>query len=211
MNSYFWCCSLIVALSLFSCNSKKEQTIDLEEIIGETEGYQPVDSVKSETVAFYQPKINQQIALEYNISWDSTFVSEELTIPERFNPLSTEKFTYWKDGNSVDFAKWNYKDSTKSMSAFLNWMNCYGEKCTMIELRSSQNIQRSNLLIMQNDTCIVQLQSSTLPLSELNKWKKMYFDSAKKSKWNYIISQPKGGKVTWGFYLDKKEHFLEGK
>ena len=139
-----------------------------------------------------------------NITWDSVSINEDLTIPERFSPLSTEKFDYWLDGKAVHYNRWTFKDSTKTMAAFLNWMNCFGKDCNMIELKKSANMQRNALLILQNDTSIVQLQSAEIGINELKKWKKFYFKD-ETSKWFFIITQNKAGKAVWSSYKNKKE------
>lgn len=189
---------------LSACSGSEDDTIDLKEIMptseyGKTEN---TDTINKSVV--FVPSITPLDLNAEKIIWDSIVVNEELTVPERFSPKKMEKFTYWIGENPVEYYRWSFPDSTKTMKAFLNWMNCYGEKCRMIELRRNTNIQRNAVLILQNDTSIVQIQSTSVGLNELKKWKKLYF-TPEEIKWNYVIIQPKGGKAVWSKFENEEE------
>lgn len=189
---------------LFACTGNKDETVDLEEImpISNFDKEEKKDSIPQEKV--FQPSLDLKEVELAGITWDSIATNEVLTVPERFNPTRIEKFTYYTGGSAVNFNSWSFKDSIKSFKTFLNWMNCYGDRCSMIELRVPVNMQRNALLIMQADTCIIQVQTTIVGINELKKWKKFY-TSIKNVKWNYIILQPKGGKSSWTAYRDDKE------
>lgn len=189
---------------LSACSGSEDEFIDLEEImpVSEYDKTKRTDTVSQSAV--FIPSVTALDLNSEKITWDSVVVSEELTIPERFSPKKTEKFTYWIGENPVEYYRWSFADSTKTMKAFLNWMNCYGEQCRMIELRKNTNIQRNTVLILQNDTSIVQIQSASVGLSELKKWKKLYF-TPEEIKWNYVILQPKGGKASWSKFENEEE------
>lgn len=197
-----------------ACNGK-EEVAQLEDIMptAQSDKTKKTDTVPEKAV--FTPSISLTELEAAQIKWDSVIVSDTLTIPERFSPKKMEKFTYWTEGKSVEYYRWSFADSSKTMKAFLNWMNCYGERCLMIELRTNANIQRNAFLILQNDTSIVQIQSPSIGLTELKKWKKLYFTpqqentSSKKKKqemkWNYVITQPRGGKAIWSQFKEEEE------
>jgi len=195
---------LLLIPILFACNGSNEETVDLEEIMptAEYDKIERKDSIIEEVV--FQPTIARSDIELVGIAWDSIAISEELSVPERFKPTRTEKFVYHTGGAAIEFNSWSFQDSVKSLKAFLNWMNCYGDRCSMIELKAPVNIQRNALLIMQSDTCIVQVQTAIGGVNELKKWKKLY-TSNKTMKWNYIIIQPKGGKSSWTSYKNEEE------
>lgn len=195
---------LMIASILVSCGGNKEEVLDLDDIVtkADYDTRPKADSLQQQTV--FVPSIAAAELESAQIKWDSVLTNEELTVPERFSPIAIEKFTYWTNSKPVEYSRWSFPDSSRTMKAFLNWMNCYGEKCLMIELRKNMNIQRNALLILQNDTSIVHIQSASLGLTELKKWKKMYF-APKGAKWNYVVTQPKGGKATWSKFGDEEE------
>lgn len=196
--------SLIILSLLAACKGKETEVLHLDDIVSKS-SYgtgQKADSVPEK--AIFKPAIAAADLESARIQWDSVLIDEELTVPERFAPKSTEKFTYWKDNKSVTYNRWVFRDSSATMKAFLNWMNCYGEKCTMIEMRKNSNIQRNAVLILQNDTSIIQVQSASFGLNEFKKWKKMYFEP-EDAKWQYILTQPKGGKAVWSKFDNKEE------
>jgi hypothetical protein len=193
----------------FACNVKEDEAIDLEEIMPTSEYDKTPKTDTSTQVAVFQPSIHPEELGTADIVWDSVFVNEELSVPERFNPKSTEKFIYWKNGNPVEYYRWSFPDSTKSMKAFLNWMNCYGDRCMMVELRTTANIQRNAVVILQTDTTIIQIQTPSAGLGELKKWKKLY-TTPKTIKWNYLVTQPKGGKAIWSkFEKETESEFVQ--
>jgi hypothetical protein len=189
---------------LSACSGNDDDTIDIKEIMPVSHYDKAEKKDTNSIVASFIPSV---VALDLHtekIIWDSVRVNEELTVPERFSPKNTEKFTYWIGENPVEYYRWSFSDSLKTMKAFLNWMNCYGEKCLMIELRKNTNIQRNTVLILQNDTSIVQIQSASVGLNELKKWKKLYF-TPKGIKWNYILIQPRAGKAIWSKFENEEE------
>lgn len=191
-------------LFLTACSGKEDEVIDLEEIMP-TSQYDKTE--KTDTVQEKPVFIPSITALDLNsekIIWDSVVINEDLTVPERFSPKNMEKFTYWTEGKAVEYYRWSFPDSVKTIKAFLNWMSCYGDKCLMVELRKNVNIQRNAVLILQNDTSIVQIQSPSVSMSELKKWKKLYF-TPEEIKWNYVITQPKGGKAIWSKFENEEE------
>lgn len=201
--------SLFITSILLSCKGNEEEMLDLNDIVSKS-GYDTApkaDSIPEQTE--FTPSIASSYLQSVQLAWDSVLVNEGITVPERFSPKNTEKFTYWTGGKSVEYNRWSFPDSAKTMNAFLNWMNCYGEKCLVVELRVNKNIQRNTLLILQNDTSIVRIQSSSLGMNELKKWKKLYFGQ-KEAEWNYIITQPKGGKAIWSKFENEEEtEFLQ--
>lgn len=197
-----YCFFLLLLLS--ACSGSEDEIIDLEEImpVSEYDKTKETDTISTPTV--FTPSVTTLDLNAGKIIWDSVIVNEELTVPERFAPKKMEKFTYWIGENPVEYYRWSFPDSTKTMKAFLNWMNCYGEKCTMIELRKNTNLQRNAVLILQNDTSIVQIQSASVGLNELKKWKKLYF-TPEEIKWNYVITQPRSGKAIWSKFENEEE------
>ncbi|MBX2949621.1 MAG: hypothetical protein KF704_10120 [Crocinitomicaceae bacterium] len=206
---------LPVIFLIAACNGNNEEVAQLEDIMP-TSNYdktKKTDTIPAKVV--FTPSVSSAELEAAQIKWDSVVVNDTLTIPERFSPKKMEKFTYWTAGKSVEYYRWSFPDSSKTMKAFLNWMNCYGERCLMVQLRTNANIQRNAFLILQNDTSIVQIQSPSIGLAELKKWKKLYFTpqqqtasskkKAPKVKWNYVITQPRGGKAIWSQFKDEEE------
>lgn len=193
----------IISIILIACK-EKEEVVNMDDVVKKIDDptHTTKDTLKNKTV--FKPSLSSEMLESVQLKWDSVLINEELSVPERFKPTKTEKFTYWNEGKSIDYYRWTFTDSTKSMKAFLNWMNCYGERCLMIDLRTAANIQRNAVLILQNDTSIVQIQSPHVGNNELKKWKSLYLNP-EKIKWNYIVFQPKGGKAIWSKFENKEE------
>jgi hypothetical protein len=201
-----WLYSFFI-LALVACTSPNDQPVDLEEIMPKAAADKQPKKVETEQKQQFTTSLNLELLKENAIHWDSVSLNEDLTIPERFASKQVEKFDYWLSGKPITYLRWSFKDSTKSMNAFLNWMNCFGKRCSMVEIGKKTNIQKTNLLILQNDTCIIQLHTLDASLNELKKWKKIYLLD-KESKWNFILMQSKFGKVEWTNYVDEKEEII---
>src|SRR5690606_25646727 len=121
---------LFIVYLVASCNSTESETTSLEEIMPTSKYDQEQKTDTEVPIISFKPSIEESLLKEAKITWDSIKINEDLTVVERFNPIATEKFVYWTDGNELNYYRWSFKDSTKSMRAFLNWMNCYGERCS---------------------------------------------------------------------------------
>lgn len=199
----FFALSVLLVLA-FSCKQTSDEVIDLNDVVQKA-AYDTLQR-KDTTVELttFIPALDQELLEESAIRWDSVTQHDQPALLERFTPLETEKFNYYVGDNLVEYSRWTFSDSVKTMKAFMNWMNCFGTQCTMVELRQNKNIQRSPLLIMQNDTSIVLIESPRLSVNELQKWKKMYL-AIDDIKWNFIVIQPKANIAKWSYFVDGEE------
>lgn len=193
---YFLCIALLIGL--FSCKGKeKEEVVDLKDIIPQSERYKngPSDTLKKDTVDY---GFDIWLAGKAGIPVMELDIHEEPMFQDRFNARSVKKLNLqFKDGIAF-FGQWTFKDSIRTMNAFYNWIDCYGEKCKSIRFLEETKFQTDAMLVFLNDTSITYI-SSALPLDE-NKWRK-YLESYNGIKlWDLVIMQKKQRKAGWYYY-----------
>jgi hypothetical protein len=182
---------------LFSCGEKKEEVVDLKDIMPQSERYKdgPADTLKKDTVYY---GFDIWLAEKAGITVMELDLHEEPVFQDRFNARSVKKLDLqFKDGVAF-FGQWTFKDSIKTMNAFYNWIDCFGEKCKSIRFLEETKFQTDPMLVFLNDTSITYL-SSSLPLDE-KKWQKYLQLKNGVELWDLVVIQKKQRKAGWYYY-----------
>ena len=194
--------TLLLILVLFSCKQEKEEVIRMEDIMPQSERYKngPADTLKKDTVDY---GFDIWLAEKAGITVMELDLREDAMFPDRFNARSMKKLNLqFKDGVAF-FGQWIFKDSIRTMNAFYNWIDCFGEKCRSIRFLEETKFQSDPMLVFLNDTSITFL-SSSLPLDE-KKWQKYLQLKNGVGFWDLVIIQKKQRKAGWYYYgIDNK-------
>lgn len=195
----------IVALA--SCGGKKEKVLDMNDINpkasndGKGKDAQQKDSIDYGFDIWLAEKAGITI-MELDTVGESMFV-------DRFQPKSIKKLSLQlKDGEAF-FGQWTFKDSLRTMNAFYNWLDCFGENCKSHKYLAEEKFQSDAMLIFLNDTSLTYI-SSTLALDE-KKWQKFLSLQHETDLWDVVVIQKKQRKAQWYEYnIDplKKEDTL---
>lgn len=179
-----------------SCNTKKEEVLDFNDLAPESENYKEgehdIDTNLVEDNSFVST-IDADLLQKFEIA-NSFLKSDTLLFPDRFSPRFMQKFHYSTENGLVFYNEWSFKDSTKTMNVLFNWLNCFGSKCNSAMLAESKNLQSDGFLLLIRDTSICYIVSNNS--TELNKWKKLATANDDLEYW-YVLQQGKRGKVKW--------------
>lgn len=195
---------LTLLLLLSSCGEKEEEVIDLEDIIEGSDRYSE-DSldVNNET----DPKDTLTIKLkdfkENGIEATEIAAISDNFFPDRFGPLSSEKYELQLEGNKFQFIAWKFEDSTKVMNAFFNWMDCFGDKCKSIFIGEERVFQAEPFQLLVNDSVLVFIEG--VESFDFKTWESYFKNKDFPLDWNYIIEQRKRGKAHWFTYVEEKK------
>lgn len=202
---------ILIALILFSCKDDKEEVLDLNDVLPTSENYREGETGKDTsqyTIEKVKTGLNETLLSEQKIILENITSSDSLLFPDRFSPISLNKFIYSIENEQVLFSSYRFKDSVKTKNVFLNWTNCFGPKCKTLRIGESNNLQRDGFILLSNDTCVVFVASNSI--AEQKKWM-TYYTKEKDIQWRYILTQSKGGKVKWNTYKENKLIPIEDK
>ena len=187
-------------LFLFSCVENKEEVIDLSDIITESENYK--EGVEKE-------KVNEIVedstlaVVEYFISngveVDKIHFLTKNKFPDRFSPNRKDKFEIVNGLDTLQYFNWSYTDSAKTMNAFFNWIDNFGEKGSSIRVGEKKRLQKKGFVMYVGDTNLIFIQSNN---SVNEKEWDYFFEKQRFVKWNYYLAQKKNSKVKWFTLLD---------
>lgn len=199
----------IIVMITVACQSTKKEVLDLNDIMPASENYKEGE-ITGDSAAIkkdeFVTNLNFELLSKMKISCDNKFSSDTLLFPDRFSPITLTKFNYLTDKETVNYSKFNFKDSSKTLNTFINWANCFGIDCSSIRIGESKNLQKNGFLMMVNDTSIIYISSNSP--SEKKKWLEYYL-SEKGIHWRYILDQNKYGKVKWQSYQENKLSSIE--
>ncbi len=197
---------ILSSLFCFSCSEKpNEDIIDMSEITPNSEHYKGDTLNKSDsiTISFVDTLKSSYTGIIDSLKIDhNTLHSLDVDqFPDRFNAKFTQKM-YWKtEKDSVCFEDWEFKDSLKTLTAFYNWLDCFGASCKTIKVGDKVRIHHRNILLLVNEKHIL-LIDSNLKIDQ-EKWLKILKDQSFGENWKFIVSQPKKGKASWSSLKDE--------
>ena len=211
-----WLTVLSVVVVLVSgCRNKEPEVVTMDDLIPTSEHYRDGEEVTDSSGAItpsFIPRIDPTKLSEQGILLDEARPSDSLSFPDRFSPVSSEKFSYMPGNEVTYYNRWSFKDSATSVNVFLNWMNCFGRTCISSRIGEVKNMQRDAFLLLVNDTNVVYISGSDS--REILKWKKLYTEE-KNTNCYYLLTQRKQGKVSWStcregtlFPLKAPEEFI---
>ena len=184
----------IVALA--SCGGKKEKVLDMDDINpkasndGKGKNAQQKDSIDYGFDIWLAEKAGIAI-MELDTVGESMFV-------DRFQPKAFKKLNLQMKEGEVFFGQWTFKDSLRTMNAFYNWLDCFGEHCKSHKYLAEEKFQSDAMLVFLNDTSLTYI-SSTLPLDE-NKWQTYLSLQYGNELWDIVVIQKKQRKAQWFEY-----------
>ena len=185
---------LLILIS--ACTNKEEVIVDASDIIPHSKrDYDAIRDTSDEPDLITDLK-NQFIT--NGILIDSLNIIKTKLFPDRVGPLSSEKYTLLADGNSVEYHKWTFSDSSKTINAFYNWVDMF----KVDHLGDEVNMQREQMFILVGDTNLVYISGTG---QSAKKWLDYHKAIGLDENWNYLIEQMLGGRARWFTFDDGKK------
>lgn len=186
-------------LVLIACSEKEEKVMDIHDIIPSSE--RDYDKKKGDSLEQNSdPLLN--VILESELAFNSMEPIKERLFPDRFGPDTSFHFKLIGQKDTVRYHKWVYSDSLKTMNAFYNWMDCFGEDCRSIFIGEERNLKKEALQIFVSDTTILMIEGKKV---EFEPWIKLHETLGYENDFNYLIEQSFRGKARWFTFEDEKK------
>lgn len=187
---------VLLIISFEGCKDRKEEVIDLNDIIAESDRYKEGESeedivkveLDSASVILNAFKANGINAISLSFLEDNLF-------PDRFGPEASYKYQLYFDADTVKFYNWNYSDSVKTVNAFFNWIDNFGKRKKSIFVGEEKNFQKDPLLFFIGDTSLIFIEAKN-KLFKKN-WIDYFEKNGFKGDWNYVVTQTKWGRAKW--------------
>ncbi len=190
---------IIVSMVVFSCNSKKEEIVDFDDLSeGSNKNYDKDSSKKIETVALFYDSLNpfsQELIDSLNFDKKSITKLDTLFFPDRFGAKKTEKWYSKTEKDSLVFFHWEFKDSLRTYNTFYNWLDCFGKNCRSIKVGDKIAFSKRATLFLIQDKHLFFIESN-LPI-DYEKYLN-YFDSKEwPREWKFLVNQLPRKKAEW--------------
>lgn len=185
-------------LLCFSCTEKDDyEVISSEDVLPQAEGqYDYVEDTTKQDHLELNEFEQRLIDTIPNIQFTNTnyfYIESTRLMPNQLGSQKKNETYFILDSIPYHFIEWTFKDSSRTVNAFYNWLDCFGNDCRSIKLDEEVNGCKQAFIIWVSDTRISYFES-TLNIDE-NKWKQILLN--KKGAWNFIIRQAPNGKIKW--------------
>lgn len=198
--------SLLGILLLLSCNSKeKQEVLDMKDILPSSERYQEGQNNDIEKIKqFYFDSLStfaQLVSDTLGVKRPSVFVPDSVLFPDRFLCRSKEKWTGNNEFGEQLISVWTYNDSLETKNALFNWLDCFGKRCSSLQLFEERKVSNESFLLYATEKKMIYI-SSPNSLDAKTVIESLY-QLIPRAKILYVLSQGVGRKAEWWEYVDK--------
>lgn len=190
--------STIFKISLFlfivvSCSTKeKKEPKKMEDIVPKSSSDKKIPSIKNNEL---DTVLIAYFADVKNLKVDSVIPIESKFLPDRFNPISSQKQTIYTGSDSTQFCFWKYKDSMDLKRSFYNFLDCIEQPCKSLKLLENKAISSSHIVIFKNDKNLIVIKSSQK--INMQDWLDFFEKKKISNTFEIIIEQSKNRKTNW--------------
>ena len=194
---------LVTSLLVFSCKNQQEEIIDFEDLIATD-----VDDGLAHDEDPAKPRIDSiEILLndfkDHGIPVKSLEMVNTSLFPDRFGPSKSEGYKIYTENDSLSLCRWVYTDSSKTMNAFFNWMDCFGKTCKSVYIGEEVNLQKQPFVIYANDTVLFFVEAKND--IDVQEWENYLWQKEYAKDWNFVIEQRRWGKLKWFTYIEEEK------
>lgn len=192
-------------LLCFSCSDNEDyEVVSSKDILPQAKGQYDYseDTTSHDTIKLNRVEQrlkdtlpNIQFSKKNNLEIENT-----LLMPNQlgYNEKNETYFSF--ESIPFHFVEWTFTDSSKTVHAFYNWLDCFGNDCRSIKINEEENGCKQAFIIWVSNSSISYLESPRR-IKEKD-WKGLL--SNKKGAWNFIIQQAPNRKINWLESLTKK-------
>ena len=183
----------ILSIILFSCSKNQESEFIKYSEIGDTQ-HSDKNNTKQDSIRNYD--MNTSLNTEHlKLDIDTIVKIEELEFMDRFKNNKVEKFLLLKNTDSIHFKSWNYDDSSSTFNAFFNLLDCFGEKCTSVDLYSNEYSDNDYNLIFVSELAIYWIQAKEN--QKINTWEHFVKNEFSTETYRFITEQKSNENINW--------------
>ena len=200
LKSKFYFLSILgfMLLLSFACSEKDNyEVVSSENILPQAKGQYDYtdDTEEQDTVKLseFEQKLKDTLP-EIEFSTNNEFYLEKTQLMPNQLGYDEKSETYFAiDSVPYHIVEWTYTDSSKTVNAFYNWLDCFGKDCRSIRIDEEKNGCKQAFIIWVSNTKISYLESS-ISINK-KKWEALLFEE--KGAWNFIIQQAPNRKIVW--------------
>ena len=185
--------TFIVFAALISCSKNQESKFIKYSEIGDAhyanENHNNQDSIGNYNV---QKVLNTEY-LELDV--DAIVTLREPEFMDRFKNGKSEKYLLLKKTDSILFKIWSYDDSSSTINAFYNLMDCFGENCNSIDLYSDSYSEKYYNLLFVTESKVFWIKAKEN--QKINTWENFIKQEYDTGKYNFIIEQKSNESINW--------------
>ncbi|MBI2258269.1 MAG: hypothetical protein HYU67_05160 [Flavobacteriia bacterium] len=201
------CFYLILTIVIFSCQSKKDKVLSLEDV---SKGSQKYSENNKEVIKVNDKKDVYSNLQEYSKKIIDTFLflKENIVLldssqfTDRFGAKKAEKWYVINKKDSFTYNHWQFKDSNTCYSTFFNYLDCFGQNCKSYIVGHPKKFYKNRsvlMLIHQNNFWILE---SKLKIDK-EKLLSLFSTHFQHEKWKFIVHQDIYSKSKWFQQNDK--------
>ena len=205
-NQYFH--FAFIAILFTSCTDDTEyEVVSIDEVLPQAQrDYDYSEDTLQKEETDLSPTQEQLLNVDPEIVFDKNNELKDrksLFMPDRLGYSEKSEEYFQKDSISFHYIKWSFEDSLKTVNAFYNWLDCFGEKCKSIRLTDEINGSPEAFLIWVSNESIYYLGSD----QNLNKnyWEDKLFGKDE-IEWNIKMHQAVRGRIVWSLPTPEKEN-----
>ena len=198
---------LLVLPLFFACEDPIEEVINLNDIIEESDNYKEGEVAEELSVELDS---SLQLVIPFNkdgFEFIGAKQIDKILFPDRFGPIANNKIELISSSDTINYLHWSYSDSSKTMNAFYNWIDNFGEKGKSFFVGENTNFQKRPFILFVGDTSITFIESNlNLGFSE---WENFQSIDDRTKDWNYVLEQRRRSKARWYVYRGNIKEELE--
>ena len=204
---------LFILIFILGCTGKKEETVSFDEITESSKNYQEGEqqelNTEKEIDLYDSLSVLSQLFIDsLHLDHTSIIIKDTNCFPDRFGALETEKWIAKTEHDSLVFFQWKFKDSTRTLNAFYNWLDCYGKKCKSIHVGDEVSFSKRAVLLLLQDQHLIFVESNHK--IETEKYVSVFDQLNWNKSWKFIVNQIPRKKAKW-FQRDEKEKLTQFK
>lgn len=192
----------IGSVLLIACTERKQsESISIEDFLPQSKR----DTMKvEEDIA--EDTLPPSPLIDFLTEVDSTFflldVEEENHFPDRLGYTEKEYLSFSSGKTAYSLVIWEFTDSLKTVSAFYNWLDCFGENCESIRVGEETSISKSKSLAVWVSTekiVYINAKKKSIQYHQWKKWISTFFED----EWIFHFYKPVWNTINW--YIPEKE------
>lgn len=197
---------IFMLVGLTMCRTKEEKILKLDDLLPKSEHVSTID-----TADLRSPE--EDLLSSFNrttIKFDSLHLLglKDRLFPSRFGPDTTLMLQLSGEKGTVKYYRWTFSDSTRTINALLNWLDCFGPNCRSLRLGDEVNFQRNPMQLFVNDTSLIYIDAE---YPDFENWLILHDSLGYKQEWEIYLEQGKGGKARWYRFEEEKKIKIETK
>lgn len=153
---------LVIALTLFACQTKKtpDEILTLDEVVSGSENT-PLSQADTLIPTVQINEDLQEILTTSKLEFDSIIPIDTLLFIDRYEVKSNYKYFLTTKKTKSFVAHWEFENQALAKNAFMNWIQCYGAKCSALTINDSTSVSAEKMGIFLTENHIYYLNNIT--------------------------------------------------